>query len=87
MKSKKSELLQIPGIGESIAKDLENIGIFTIADLKGKNPQTLFDLSNKHVGVIQDRCLLYTFRCAVYFASNKTHNPRLLKWWNWKDTC
>jgi hypothetical protein len=28
---------------------------------------------------------LYTFRCAVYYASNKRHNPKLLKWWNWKD--
>ncbi|NQU25233.1 MAG: pathogenicity locus, partial [Candidatus Nealsonbacteria bacterium] len=28
---------------------------------------------------------LYVFRCAVYFASNATHDAELLKWWNWKD--
>jgi hypothetical protein len=32
-----------------------------------------------------DRCVLYTFRCAVYFASESKHDPELLKWWNWKD--
>jgi len=26
------------------------------------------------------------FRCAVYFAGSKTHDPDLLKWWNWQDT-
>jgi hypothetical protein len=29
--------------------------------------------------------VLYVFRCAVYFANNSTHDPELLKWWNWKD--
>jgi hypothetical protein len=32
-----------------------------------------------------DRCLLYVFRCAVYFAEHTRHDPELLKWWNWKD--
>ncbi|MGA3073400.1 MAG: helix-hairpin-helix domain-containing protein, partial [Bryobacteraceae bacterium] len=30
-------------------------------------------------------CVLYVFRCAVYFASEAEHDPELLKWWNWKD--
>jgi hypothetical protein len=29
--------------------------------------------------------VLYTFRCAVYFASNERHDPELLRWWAWKD--
>ncbi|NJM89920.1 MAG: hypothetical protein HC847_25010 [Hydrococcus sp. RU_2_2] len=32
-----------------------------------------------------DRCVLYVFRCAVYYASNSVREPELLKWWNWKD--
>jgi Pathogenicity locus len=32
-----------------------------------------------------DRCVLYVFRAAVYFASNKKHDEEKLKWWNWKD--
>ena len=32
-----------------------------------------------------DRCVLYVFRCAVYYAANETHESEKLKWWNWKD--
>lgn len=79
------DLQVIPGIGKSIAEDLYNIGITKVSDLKNKNPEKLFDASNKFAGVVQDRCLLYTFRCAVYYASSTKHDPKLLKWWNWKD--
>ncbi len=78
-------LQTIPGIGKSIAQDLFDIGIRSVADLKGKDPQMLYEASNKFAGVRQDPCLLYTFRCAVYFASTKNPKPDLLKWWNWKD--
>ncbi len=81
----KDELQTIPGIGKSIAEDLRNIGIRSIADLMGKDPEQLYKQSNMFEGVVQDRCLLYTFRCAVYFANHKTHDPEKLKWWNWKD--
>ena len=79
------ELIKIPGVGKSIARDLVNIGIKSISDLKGKDPGKLYDKSNKFAGVVQDRCLLYVFKCAVYFASTRKHDPEKLKWWNWKD--
>jgi hypothetical protein len=81
------ELQQIPGVGKSIANDLWKIGIRSISDLKSRDPQDLYDDSNKLVGVIQDPCLLYTFRCAVYFASTPKNrqDPEKLKWWNWKN--
>jgi hypothetical protein len=77
----------IPGVGKSIANDLWNIGIRGVSDLKGKDPEVLFDLSNKHAGVVQDRCLLYTFRCAVYYAETPEDEQERekLQWWNWKD--
>lgn len=80
-------LRQIPGVGKSIAQDLLNIGISSIDDLKGKDPEILYDRSNHYAGVVQDRCLLYVFRCAVYFVeTNKdSREPELLKWWSWKD--
>lgn len=81
----RSELQNIPGVGKSIAKDLQAIGIYTIEDLIGKDPEKLYQESNQIAGVVQDRCLLYVFRCAVYFAENKKHDPEKLKWWNWKD--
>ena len=77
----------MPGVGISIANDLWNINIKSIAALKGKDPYLLYDLSNKYAGMVQDRCLLYVFRCAVYYAETAAgqRDPELLKWWNWKN--
>lgn len=82
------DLRKIPGVGKSIAIDLINIGIKKVEDLKGKNPSELYAESNRFAGCVQDKCLLYTFKCAVYFAETPVgkQNPELLKWWNWKNT-
>lgn len=83
--SKKDDLESIPGIGKSIAKDLHDIGISRIDDLKNQDPEDMYNrlaiLRGQHI----DRCVLYVFRCAVYYASSEKHDPELLKWWNWKD--
>ena len=80
-----SELEQIPGVGPSIAADLHEIGITSVAELKDADPQALYDRVCRFTGEKQDRCLLYVFRCAVYYASRVKHEPEKLKWWNWKD--
>lgn len=79
------ELLQIPGVGISVANDLINIGITSIGDLKNNDPEWLYHQSNKFSGVVQDRGLLYVFKGAVYYASETKHTKEKLKWWNWKD--
>ena len=80
-------LTDIPGVGPSIAKDLREIGVRRPADLIGKDPEELYASSNRRAGAVQDRCLLYSFRCAVYFAETPPNrrDPEKLKWWNWKD--
>jgi len=79
------ELRTIPGVGKSISLDLWNLGIYSVRALKKKNPEVLYRQHCVRVGQPVDRCLLYVFRCAVYYASHKRHNPELLLWWNWKD--
>jgi hypothetical protein len=81
------ELTQIPGVGKSIAQDLEHIGIYRVCDLNDKDPEALYRLSNEFAGCVQDRCLLYVFKCAVYFAKTPAslRDSEKLKWWNWKD--
>jgi hypothetical protein len=79
------ELQQIPGVGKSIAADLYSIGIRSNRELKDKNPDELYLKLCAKQRIHIDRCVLYVFRCAVYYASHKKHNPELLKWWNWKD--
>lgn len=81
----KQALTLIPGIGKSIEGDLRRIGVYSITDLKGQNPQILYDRLCDYYGHLVDRCVLYVFREAVYFASNKQHDPEKLKWWNWSD--
>ena len=80
-----NHLTSIPGVGKSIAADLEQIGIINPSDLCGRDPQELYDLSNKAAGKVQDRCLLYVFRCAVYCVSTPKPEKRLMKWWAWKS--
>lgn len=75
---------EIPGVGKSISEDLWNLGIRSIGDLKGKDPEALYEALCRFQNCSVDRCMLYVFRCAVYYATEKNHKPALLKWWNWK---
>lgn len=79
------DLARIPGVGPSIASDLYSLGIREVSDLRGGNPEFLYSELCRKMGQHVDLCLLYVFRCAVYFASESKHDPELLKWWNWKD--
>jgi hypothetical protein len=80
------DLKRIPGVGDKVAQDLVDLGYRCVGELKDQDPEAIYrrlcELQGKHV----DRCMLYVFRCAVYFASEGTHDPELLKWWNWKDS-
>ena len=79
------DLMIIPGVGRKIAADLVGLGIRSVADLKDRNPEELYGALCAQTGVQIDRCMLYVFRCAVYYASTERRDPELLKWWNWKD--
>ena len=79
------ELKTIPGVAKSIARDLVELDILHISDLKGKDPEALYTRFCVMRGCKIDRCLLYVFRCAVYFAETPHPDPEKLKWWHWKD--
>ena len=70
-KNNSSDLKTIPGIGKNIEQHLHHIGIETVEDLRGKDPEELY---------LKD-CLFK----AVYYAEHETHEPEKLKWWYWKD--
>jgi hypothetical protein len=78
------ELETIPGVGPSIGQDLRDLGFQRVEDLAAQDPQDMYEALCELRGTKQDRCVLYVFRCATYFAANATHDPELLKWWNWK---
>jgi hypothetical protein len=80
-----TDLQTIPGVGPSLEAKLQELGVAKVADLRGRDPERMYrdlcDLKGTHI----DRCVLYVFRCAVYYAGRSRHDPALLKWWNWKD--
>ncbi len=83
---KKSNRLEaVPGIGKSLAKDLRDMDIKTVFDLKGRDPEKMYKDLCLIRAAHQDRCVLYVFRSAVYFAGTDNPDPELVKWWNWKD--
>ena len=87
MKKPQDGLQVIPGVGVSIAADLRALGVREVADLVGEDPEVLYERSNALAGTVQDRCLLYVFRGAVYYAETppEKREPEKLRWWNWKD--
>lgn len=80
-----AELERIPGVGKQVARDLWNIGVRSVEDLRDKSPEQLYVRLCVKTGTGVDRCMLYVFRCAVYYAMTDKHDPELLKWWRWKD--
>ncbi len=85
LKQPERGLESIPGVGKSIAQDLRDLGIDRPSCLKGKNPERLYEKLCQLRGEHIDRCMLYVFRCAVYYASTKRPDPKKLQWWAWKD--
>ena len=79
------QLTKIPGVERSVADDLIQMGITSTADLKNKDAEKLYNKSNRQSGNVQDRKLLYVFRCAIYYASSETHDKAKLNWQSWKD--
>jgi hypothetical protein len=80
------DLMSIPGVGRRMAQDLHDLGLNRVEDLRGRNPETMYQDLMDLRGAPVDRCVLYVFRCAVYYASTQRHDPKKLKWWNWKDS-
>jgi hypothetical protein len=78
-------LQRIPGVGPSLAQDLWELGYHSVAELTHQDAEKMYADLEALRGQPMDPCVLYVFRCAVYFASTSEHEPELLKWWNWKN--
>lgn len=69
-----------------MAAKLRALGFSTVASLKKASPDALFVAYEQFTGGQKvDRCVLYTFRCAVAFA----RDPAAVlgkNWWHFKDT-
>jgi len=77
----------IPGIGPRMAEDLWILNVRSLEELAERDPQEMYDSLCVLTGSKQDRCVLYVFRSAVYYAKTppSLRDPQKLLWWNWKD--
>lgn len=80
----KDALREIPGVGAATAADLRALGVERVEDLVGRDPEELYARLCVLQGGHSDRCNLYVYRCANYFAEGGRER-RLLDWWVWKD--
>lgn len=87
IKAVEKDLMRIPGVGKKTAEDLTALGYSSVESLAGEDPEDMYFRLCMMQGGDSDRCNLYVYRCAVYFAENEGKNPdpELLLWWNWKD--
>ncbi len=82
-----TDLLEIPGIGQTFVNDFSRINIYSIDDLVGKNPKELFDelcKENNKENHKTSKNYLYVIRMAVYYADGGRESEKL-KWSAWKD--
>jgi hypothetical protein len=80
-----TDLQSLPSIGPSLARELRALGLQKPSDLRGQDPEAMFADLCELRGQAIDRCVLYSFRCAVHAAETDETDPELRKWWNWKD--
>ena len=81
----KSPLTEIPGVGERTASVMEAVGIRAVSDLRGRDPEELYVKECLLKGYQEDRCALYVWWTAVYYADHPDQDPEKLRWWYWKD--
>ena len=84
-KKEEKGLQRIPGVGPNMEKHLLRLGYRQIEDLKGESPEAMYEKDCLIEGAALDRCVLYVYRLAVYYAENEVYDAEKLKWWNWKD--
>ena len=80
-----SPLKRIPGMDLPSVRDLLDIGIQEIDELRGRSPESLFEESlNVREQTPPER--LHFLRMAIYYAETPEPDPRLLQPWRWADS-
>lgn len=72
-----SPLTTIPNVGPAVARHLERLDVTVPADLRGRDPDELFERLCELDGRRHDVCLLDTFVAAVSYAEGGPARP----WW------
>ncbi len=74
-----TNLTEIPNVGPAVARKLERLDVAALEDLRGRDPQELFERLCALDGRRHDPCLLDTFVAAVDYADGAPARP----WWEY----
>ncbi len=75
-------LKRIPGMDVATVRDLLDIGLREIEELRGRAPEALFE-AIRTLRPQAPRERLYALRMAVYYAETEQPDPALLQPWKW----
>jgi nucleotidyltransferase/DNA polymerase involved in DNA repair len=75
----KSDLLALMNVGPATLKDLHRLGIERIDQLKGQNPEELYQRLQQITGVKHDPCVWDVFATIIHEAETGEKRP----WWYW----
>ena len=77
------KLKELRGIGAKMLEDFEKLGVGSVAQLRSKDAQALYDRMCALTGTRQDPCVLDTYRCAIGQARNPNLPKEQKDWWYW----
>lgn len=78
-----SGLRRLRGVGPSILRDFEMLGVRSVEQLARQDGRKLYDRLCLLTGQRQDPCVLDTFRCAVAQARDPQLPREQQDWWWW----
>ncbi len=79
-----SNFMRIPRLPVEVARDLLDLGLRDVFELRGRAPEVLFEELRRRKPATPDNRLQY-FRLAVYFAETPQPEGRLLHPSAWRD--
>lgn len=73
------ELLSLRNVGKAVAHDLKLLGITTIQQLKGQDPDYLYSELQRITGVKHDPCVWDVFAAIIHEANT----GEKIDWWHY----
>jgi hypothetical protein len=75
-RAQRDDLQSVPSVGPSIAQDLRDLGVTSVAALARRDPERLYRALNRLTGATQDPCVLYTLPVCGLLCSHCTPETR-----------
>jgi hypothetical protein len=78
-------LTDLVSVGNATLRDFDRLGVSTVAELSGCDPEELYFRISAFDGTRHDPCVLDVFRAAVAQARCPDLPQELCRWWTWSQ--